>query len=263
MPKLKKKVAVPKIDNSNMRVEPVFGTISQDAFGVYQKMLNASSMFNRNICSLCVNGKRVRNHFHGSEFGACFKQVQYNLVNSKMYFESDNISNLFLYDGHLHEEAMLKLLGKNYSISHHDEEILVTKTIYLDVAREITLACHPDLLLHLDGQTILLEFKALKDWGIKNKFQQNIIPKSYYGQCQIYMEALNLDHTFLFFKSRHTSEIFPPFVLKRDPAYIQKRFNFLAGILASTEQLELVPREYSNKECDACKFCKYYNACWT
>jgi hypothetical protein len=259
-----KKIAEQKIDNSNMTVEPIFGQIAQDAFNVYQKMLNASSMFNKQICSLCAKSQFNRSHFHGSEFGACYRQVQYNLVNPKIYFESDNINNIFLYDGHLHEQAAIELLSKNYNVSHHDQEIIVTKKVEvgLQFEKEITVICHPDLLIEMEGQTILLEFKAVKDWGIKNKFSQRLIPKSYYGQCQIYMEALNLDLALLIFKSRHTSEIFPPFIIKRDPIYIRKRFAYLVGILASISGLEVVPREYNNKDCDACKFCKYYNACW-
>lgn len=254
-----------KILESNLIVPPVFGPISKDAFDIYQTMLGASKFLNKPICSLCIKSKgSVRTHFHGSDFGSCFRQVQLSMLNPKIANQDDNTRNIFLYDGHLHEQAAIELLGKHYKVSHHDEEIIVEKIIQIEdnLSYVIRVCTHPDLLLEYDKGKILIEFKAVKDWAIKNKVDKFIVPEVYYGQCQIYMEALDLEYALLIFKSRHTSQIYPPFVIPRNKSYIEKRFRALALIQHSNSIPEMVPKAYTDKTCDACTFCDFYLTCW-
>src|SRR5689334_3954794 len=68
---------------------------------------------NSSPCSICrsyqENGDKsiVRDHFHGSDFGACARKV-YGLM--KQGYKSSSSDPVFLNDGHLHEHSMLSNL---------------------------------------------------------------------------------------------------------------------------------------------------------
>lgn len=270
-----------EIPESNILIPPIEGPVAQEAFTIYRNMMNASAaVFGKEICSLCEKQKgQLRTHFHGSEFGKCFRQTEFNMLQGSKEKNTGQEAIQF-YDGHLHEEAIRKLLSKDCFLSRQDEEKIINQPVYLpDNTRiNVEIVMHTDNLLavelpqntHHSGYDLLTnpipkfvtEYKAVKNWYFKERAKKGIISNHYYGQCQCYLEAYNLDYCLLFFKNRESSEILPPIVIKRDPYYIKRRFTYLAGILYSISQKEIVPNEYTDKKCDACKFCEHYEKCW-
>lgn len=259
-----------EIPESNILIPPIEGPVAQEAFTIYRNMINASAtVFGKEICSLCEKQKgQLRTHFHGSEFGKCFRQTEFNMLQGSKEKNTGQEAIQF-YDGHLHEEAIRLLLNNNYLLTHKDEEKVIVKEIELIPNNffKVIVVLHTDNLLAYsklnEGRyTFVVEYKAVKNWYFKERAKKGIISNHYYGQCQCYLEAYNLDYCLLFFKNRESSEILPPIVIKRDPYYIKRRFTYLAGILYSISQKEIVPNEYTDKKCDACKFCEHYEKCW-
>lgn len=249
--------------------------IVNEAYQIYANMINnAFTKYGGNPCSLCKETEelenntsipRMRNHFHGSEFGKCFRQTQYSIINP-IIKDPDPINSIFLQDGHLHELVSEQLLSETYKTSHREEELIIERDIILAIPtlkQQVTIVAHTDLMLvSINGQRFVIEFKAVKDWYFKERAKKGIISNHYYGQVQCYMEGYNVDYALLFFKNRHTSEILMPIVIKKDDVYIKRRLSYLAAIQYSIQVPEIVPREYEDKKCDACKFCNYHKECW-
>lgn len=240
------------------------------AYDIYMQLLSNTKILNRHICSICssyvgINVTRPRNHFHGSEFAECYRRVQLDIISPKEKDENEYLNNIFLADGHLHEVSTIALLEHSYKITHRDEEKIIERIVELPTGNEkVKVVMHTDALLTYStgNQKFVVELKAVKDWFWKNRLLKKQIPIKYYGQTQMYMEAYDIPNTILLFKNRHTSEIYPPIVIPKDDIFIRQRFQFLAGIQYSIKLPELVPREYQDKKCDACKFCPYFKFCW-
>lgn len=239
--------------------------VKTETLTIYKQMMENTKKLNLYNCSLCSPEIITRTHFHGSEFGQCFRQTQFNIINSSVKDNSDLVENMFLYDGHLHEELTRTLLGMDYIISSKDKEVKITRNVTLPNGEicPIIIVGHIDLILETSNYKFIVELKAVKQWTIKNKYEKGIIPATYYGQCQFYMEAENVDYSLLFFKNRTTSNIYFPFLIKRNPEYINTRFMYLGMIMYAMDNELIIPREYTKKSCDGCKFCKYQNLCWS
>ena len=270
---------------SNIKLERKSGKVYKEAMDIFRRIIEESGNIRpRIVCSLCVKNAyhmdtdkhyyQRRTHFHGSEFGKCYRQVQLKTFNFKEQKERDHIKATFLEDGHLHEEIFDMLLSRNFSVFGRDEEKIIGKKVRIPetkqsqidrgyVTREelVQVACHTDILLKAN-RDFVVEIKSVKDWFTDNRYIHQIIPLAYYGQMQVYLAAHKLMYGLLFFKKRHTSEILPPFVIEREDAYIDRRFQYLAGILAKSEIAEVVPQEYTDKNCDACKFCDFRSNCY-
>lgn len=270
----------PQLNNTNL---------STIAFNIYEDILKNTKHLDTSICSICdkyigINLKKPRNHFHGSDFGKCIRSVQLDMNHPITRNPNEYIKQIFLNDGHLHEETITKLLAYSYKVTHLNEEKILEREVTLPgiISGEkktngspknsfsVKVVLHTDGVLHYDvgGIKLIVEVKSVKDWFWKNRLQPTKsrpeiwIPLSYYGQCQAYMEAHNVPQSLLIFKNRHTSEISPPIILEKNDEYIKQRFLYLAGILASNKIPELVPKAYENKKCDECTFCEYFKLCW-
>lgn len=265
-------------------------SLSTVAYTIYEDMLKSTKILDTSICTVCdkyvgINLKKPRNHFHGSDFGKCFRATQLDMNHPVTKNQNDYIKQMFLADGHLHEETLIKLLSHTYKITHLNTETELIKEVTLpgissgerrgntDRTKDsftVRVILHTDGLLHYDvgGYKFIVECKSVKDWFWKNRLSitkgnpQVAIPLGYYGQCQAYMEAHNIPQTLLIFKNRHSSEISPPIVIEKNDEYITQRFGYLAGILYSTRKQDLVPKAYTDKKCDECVFCEYKELCW-
>lgn len=259
------------MNESSIIVKNKDGRLVDMAFTIYQDLLKNTKHLDTSICSICdkhvgINLKRPRNHFHGSDFGKCFRSVQLDMNHPATRNPDEYTKQIFLNDGHLHEETITKLLGYTYKVTHLNEEKELIRDVKLPTGEivQVKVVLHTDGILQYDVGNIkfIVEIKSVKDWFWKNRMQKEMIPLAYYGQAQCYMEAYNIPQTLLIFKNRHTSEISRPFVIEKDDEYIQQRFLYLAGILVSNQIPELVPKAYENKKCDECTFCEYFKLCW-
>ena len=85
--------------NSLEKVDP---HIIAESMEIYKTMINsATEKYASEPCSICsenrgrVSNTGLRTHFHGSEFGKCFRQTQYNLLSPRKKIE-DPFKGIFL-----------------------------------------------------------------------------------------------------------------------------------------------------------------------
>ena len=256
--------------DSNIIIPPVSNQVMDIAMDVYNTMMSNAKHLDKPLCSLCIANKEkgifVKDHFHGSDVGTCYLHTQLSILTpiQKTY---EPVKQIFLRDGHLNEEVMMELLNSSYTTGYHDQEIIYKDDIKLSdtVTEHIVISNHPDLMIFYNQKlSILVEFKATKDWYFKNVACKGMVPNKYYGQVQSYLQALNINFGLLFIKNRHDSNVLPPFVIQYNPEYIQTRFRYLAGVqhLIKQGKNQLVPKEYQSKDTAECKFCDYREHCW-
>lgn len=229
-------------------------------------------------CSACRVGIPFQEfpHFHGSDFGKCVRQVQYDKVVTPDAIE-DPETLMFLQDGHLHELSIVTALrAAGVKVDHRndspdgvtsDEFVVGVEedgmfTHYTDVEycqrrrsdTEIIIVGHTDGVIN---DRFLLECKSVKDWAVKNKFAKRHVPKNYNGQMQCYMNCLNLDGGFLVVKSRHTSKVIKPMFVERDPEFFDRKIQDFRDILLHMQRGHwhacTAKSSDEKRYCDACK----------
>lgn len=257
--------------SSNIIIPEASAKIMDLALEVYNKMLSNAKHLNKPICTVCEDNKAkgilLKDHFHASDIGQCHLATQLNILHPKQKAE-DPINLVFLRDGHLNENVMIELLNSSYVTGYHDQEVVYRESIKVTetITEEIVVVNHPDLLIYYNKNiTIVIEFKAVKDWYFKEIASKGLTSLKYFGQCQSYMHALDLKLALLFIKNRHSSQILAPFVIQYDKNYMNKRLQYLAAIqyLNNEGKGQLVPKEYNDKNTDECKFCAHKDFCWS
>lgn len=241
-------------------------------------------------CQLCkehpeLEGRRI--HFHGSELGACPKQVQQKMILGK-YTEASNPN--FLLDGHLHEAAILEAIDSSEDFKIYapknsmelrmqipvlndlnllkkyvtDEELQLTIS---DSRQKFTIIGHYDGIVstNLNGvqQDALIECKAVKDYTF-NEIKKGNISDVWYGQMQFYMLATNIPITYLIVKNRITSNILLPIRINKDDDYITNRLKVLTNIFRFINEGKEVPKPPNKKHTDSdCRFCPFRGQCYS
>lgn len=218
-------------------------------------------------CTICrKNPPLPRTHFHGSDWGRCIRSIYFECMTGRKPVENGEDA-MRLNDGHFHEAMLVKSITlSGHTISHRDTidgEIMIAEKVFPDSGQpNLSIAYltvgHTDGVI--DGKAIL-ECKAVKDWAWKNKFMKGLIPKQYYGQVQFYLHAHGMQTGFLAVKNRHTSEVHV-FTIERDQEYIEKRRLELAAVFTAITKARVIaiPKK---EEDDECRFCDFYNHCWT
>lgn len=233
----------------------------------------------RHPCSVCASDIPFNEfpHFHGSDFGKCARQVQYDKVVRPEPIE-DPTTLAFLSDGHLHEKMIVDALrAGGVKVDHRDDapDGVMTDEFVVGVRDNGRMIHYRDgdghdapfdeneiiIVGHTDGvinNRFLLECKSVKDWAVANKFKgQKPVPKDYHGQMQCYMNCLGLDGGFLVVKSRHTSKLLKPMFVERDPEFFDKKiaeFRKILGMMQCGHWHKCTAKTSQEKRyCEACK----------
>lgn len=230
-------------------------------------------------CSVCESGKKFAEHphFHGSDFGRCNRQVQWEKLAAKPDDFHPEKAAMFR-DGHVHEAAVVaSLRAAGYKVTNRDGDDefravigLDNDTVYLYEPDEPMI--HPDtggrnleIVAHTDGVIngkYLLECKAVKDASYRD-FMKGKLPANYLGQMKLYMTCLDLECGFLAVKSRqHSTVLF--FRVARDDEYVMNKARDLWTVQQQIVTRETAPASFSwvpcepldanqQRWCDACK----------
>lgn len=232
-------------------------------------------------CAACREGIDFSEfpHFHGSDFGKCVRQAQYDKI-VKPDPITDPVTLQFLHDGHLHEKAMVDALrAAGVKIDHRldspdgvqTDEFIVGVRAWenaheirsfesVEECRDKVEEGEIIIMGHTDGvinDRFLFEAKSVKDWAFKNKFKRGQVPANYYGQMQCYMNCLDLDGGFLFVKARHTSETMEPMFVERSQSFFRRKiadFNRIMRNINNGQWCACTAKTSDEKRyCDACK----------
>lgn len=257
-----------------------------------------------NPCSICRSnpdqqGRRM--HYHGSDFGQCPRQTYFKMTREKeSYSKPLSMHPMFLKDGHVHEEAILKSFenDKCFSIqtgSNYAGEIMEIQTKIpffdptkkVDVKDEITkfvskplrsrvvdVQRHYLLITHFDavatykeneddiGIDFGIECKSVKD-DTYNKVSKGEIEDKWYGQMQAYMFATGLDVWYLVVKNRISSRILSPIRIDYDPKYVIQRLTKMNQVYTFANYGREVPIPTGwTKSNPQCKWCDFSDICW-
>jgi len=216
-------------------------------------------------CSICRkkwedgNQELTRDHFHGSDFGACARKTFLTMkTGRRSSFSNAN----FLADGHLHEASMLNNviagLPKEWRLkAFANEQELQTEV------NGILIVSHQDALLVGEEIGVLVECKAVKDYNFRKIREEGEISLDWYGQMQAYLLAMQLEVGYLIVKHRETSKILMPIRIDRDTDYIVKRLGTLRDIKFRLENnIEQPLREETTSKSFQCQFCIFKEECW-
>jgi len=248
-------------------------TISEESLKLQSDIDAGIESMEVHPCSICRQatldvtrqgrGEGSRDHFHGSDWGKCYKMILFDcLVGKKETMTPQKRS--FLRDGHLHEESIVAALragGREITGTVGNESTFNFTAQTPQGPITFTTIIHTDGII--DG-TAGLECKSVKEYAWKNKFLKGKIPETYYGQCQAYMLKHRMLTWFLAVKHRHTSEILPPFEIKFDKEYVQRKAMELAAVTLALKSGQLLTRPKSklNKRDSECLYCNYKDQCW-
>lgn len=229
-------------------------------------------------CAACRDGVPFNEfpHFHGSDFGKCVRQAQYEKVVTPEPI-TDPETLIFLRDGHFHEESIVHCLrAGGVKVDHRNDSPSGVQTDEFVVGiresgeikhypnyHECRECKHDDEIViigHTDGvinDRFLLECKSVKDWALKNKFNRGAVPKNYFGQMQCYMNCLGLAGGFLVVKGRHASKIIKPIFVERNPEWFDEKIQDLRNIITEMQRGIWHPCTAKSSDekryCDACK----------
>lgn len=216
-------------------------------------------------CQVCAaSGTNIRDHYHGSDLGACPRKVAYKMLNPSAN-RSFNSTSMFLKDGHLHERTIIEAL-KEHLPEHY---VVVAGTDYAEFKWRIGewfIHCHIDGLLIAsdpdteEQETFLVECKSVKETTWK-KVQGGEISDEWYGQIQAYLVGLNLNAAYLCVKHRHTSQLMLPIRIEKDMPYVETRVDGLLEIQAIKTPNQIL-RPYANAKGTECTFCPFKAECW-
>ena len=246
---------------------------------------NGFNKLQSNPCGLCKqNEDKVYNdgamiHFHGSDWGKCRRMIQYNIMfPEKISSDKDK----FFFDGHLHEESIIRALRSmgyfidftydqiNEKINNVPGSLLfnniplnfnIASYAHQDKFVNIQTVVHPDGIITHNKEKVLIECKAVKNYSFP-KYKEGFIPPTYFGQMQAYLHVFKLERGFLIVKNRDTSDISPPLLVKADPEFVKKKIIELTGIIKGLLEDKLIKRPYDNNKNFECKYCTYKERCW-
>lgn len=206
-----------------------------------------------------------RDHFHGSDVGACARKTYWKMVTGK----SSGISGAnFLNDGHLHEHSMLANieagLPEGYRIY-----IAKNNTEKRFNAGEFEIINHLDSFLMTPDGIYGLECKSVKQAMWKKIREEQEIPDEWYGQTQSYMITWEMDRWYIFVKHRESSNVLIPIRINRDMGYIAERLNKLREIKERIiNDLGQPNREHTHPKDYECLWCPFGSnigdgRCWS
>lgn len=240
----------------------------------YQEGFNklASSSTPCSICrTKCFEHGELRTHFHGSEVGACARQVYYNLISLEKRPPVTN--GAFLMDGHNHEAEIIQGIntgltdGLRIVPSVNLDELVFERRMNGTVNDDqtgllFTIIGHTDGYLLKDNKPIaVIECKSVKDYTWK-KVKDGIISDVWYGQMQAYMMMSNLNVCYLLVRNRGTCELLQPILIPLDKEYLKTRMSKLKEILIAVYNGGDIEKEAEKKTDNICKFCDYKYNCW-
>lgn len=244
-------------------------SVSVDSYTLLQIIHSGIKSIERHPCSVCSTqaGPGIpRTHFHGSDWGKCYRMVNLEMMIGKKEELTDD-KRFFLRDGHLHEKSIVTALrwGGCEVTGAADGEDETTYDCSIPTPSGLV---NISTILHTDGIiagfNAGIECKSVKDTAFK-KFEKGIIPTNYYGQCQIYMLKHRLKRWFLIVKSRHSSRVLPPFEIAFDPEYIKLKATHLAAVKVALETGNVlkVPPDKIGRRDSECMWCQFKENCWT
>ena len=204
----------------------------------------------------------VRDHFHGSDLGACARKIFMTMTNGKSDSGFNNMT--FLLDGHLHESSMLK----NIEAGLPDDwrvKILENNTEQITELMGFKLVTHFDAFLidKKNGVEYILECKAVKPKYFKEIADKEQIRDEWYGQGQAYMLVSNINQMIYLIKNREDSKIMFPIVVNKNMEYIASRLMKLGEIYHRIKNgMNWPDREEESKKAFQCTFCQWKDECW-
>lgn len=235
-------------------------------------------------CSICRSMLEqgvqllIRDHFHGSDFGACARKVWYQM---SLGMRASFSNTTFLMDGHLHEASMLQNIQAGLP---EQWEIKILENQHEEITEicgfKIVTHCDAFLLDHSKSEVYILECKAVKDKNfpiVKGKMELDRLQSLpiWYGQNQCYLLVAKSEIAYLIIKNRDTSKIILPLRIDKDMDYISQRLNKLVDIhnkiknnsgQFSSEAKKIsgsIPeREHMNPKDYECQFCSFKKECW-
>lgn len=256
-----------------------------------------------NPCSICREnpqqlGKRL--HFHGSDFGQCPRQTYFKMTREKPSYTKTSFNHpMFLRDGHVHEETILKSFesdpqftiqfGDDYKgnimelqlkvpffdpTKRVDVRDAITEFVFKPSKNRIVEKRHYLIIGHIDGIGIykeneedlgtefVIECKSVKEETFK-KVQKGEIEDKWYGQMQAYMLMTNIPRCYLVVKNRISSRILSPLRIDYDPKYCIQRLVKLNQVYTFANYGREVPTPSGwTKSNPNCKWCDFNDTCW-
>lgn len=236
-------------------------------------------------CSICRGlGSHVitRNHFHGSELGACARKTYLNMITNT---KSSASNKAFLLDGHLHEASILELIKEGFGntariiAAKNEEELTISLPLGNDNALSVMrIIGHYDGIIEidtdkdqypivkeqLDSVKAIIECKSVKDYTY-DKVKAGEISNEWYGQMQCYMLGMKLNRSYLIVKNRTTSLILMPIRIDLDIPWLKERISKLKSIYSLIQDggNEIPDREHRSRTESECKFCPHLESCWS
>src|SRR5215470_11273791 len=209
-------------------------------------------------CSICRkkwedgNEELTRDHFHGSDFGACARKTFLTMkTGRRSSFSNAN----FLVDGHLHEASMLNNVIAGLPNDWKLKIFANEKELQTEV-NGILIVTHQDAILYNKTEVIVIECKAVKDYNFRKIREEGEISLDWYGQMQAYLLAMKLEVGYLIVKHRETSKILMPIRIDRDTDFIIKRLEVFKDIYDRLNNNLIQPdREETTSKSFQCQFC--------
>lgn len=254
-----------------------------------------------NPCSICrdttqLGGKRM--HFHGTDIGSCYRQTYFKMTRTKESYQKPSWNHpMFLKDGHVHEETILKAFESNpaFTIRFGDDykgEVMelqqkipffnrlegvdvldkMTQFVLQPVKNRVVEKRHFILVTHFDALGLyrdgdeeiefIIECKAVKDETWK-KVMGGEIEDKWYGQIQSYMFTTGIHRAYLIVKNRTSSRILSPIRIDYDRNYMIKRLVKLTQVYTFVNYGREVPhpKGWTPKNPE-CKYCDFNDFCW-
>lgn len=224
-------------------------------------------------CSVCrkqpLGDSAARYHFHGSDLGACAKATLHKMQGLAGKPQGGS-SDVFLMDGHANEAEMFDYinLGLDPSsglkvIGSQNADELIYEKLFKDLGMQFRIIGHTDgYILRNNAPVAGIECKSVKEYTWK-KVKEGTISEIWYGQIQFYLLGTKLPSWYLLVKNRGTSEFMLPIIIKPDLNYLKSRLSKLKEVQTALVKGTDIVREIKNPSDSQCKFCAYYDQCWT
>jgi len=186
-------------------------------------------------------------------------------------------SEASLYDGHIHEATVFEHLEKGglhvaacgnkpeyEKITDIACEIEDQETNSVDVVK-FKIISHIDGVLVFKDRNYGLEIKSVKKYTWDKIKRTGEISDQWYGQIQWYTKAMGMPF-YLIIKNRATSDIMSPILIVPNENFIQDRLLRLRDTIRAIRRknpLGLIHKEETRSNSSQCKFCRFYDSCWT
>lgn len=238
---------------------------------------------NSQPCSVCrmnalkAKPTKVRGHFHGSEFNVCQLCLYQAMANGVSISIRGMETEASLYDGHMHEATIFEHLekgGLDVAACANKPEFEKITTVNCDIEDQETgqievvefkIISHIDGVLVFKGKNFGLEIKSVKKYTWDKIKRTGEISDQWYGQIQWYTKAMGMPF-YLIVKNRATSDIMSPILILPNENFIQDRLLRLRDTIRAIRRknpLGLIHKEETRSNSSQCKFCRFYDSCWT